>query len=187
MRLLKWSGKSWRLILSILLMQCVFGLSALKTTAQAESLLEEIKKRGVLRAGVRFDYPPIGYIDKQGKNAGFGVDIAQAFAEKLGVKVEYVQVTSKTRIPLIVNRRIDAEIGASTPTRRRDEVADWSIVYLWDLGVILVRKGDGMNIKDYGPPKVAATTQGSVFEKLFYEAVPNGKMKLFQEYPSFLK
>ena len=55
------------------------------------SRLAAILKRGKLLAGVRYDYPPNGYVDKDGKNKGFGPDIAREFANHLGVTVEMIQ------------------------------------------------------------------------------------------------
>jgi polar amino acid transport system substrate-binding protein len=156
---------------------------AVAGTAFAETTLEKIKRTGKLLAGVRYDYAPIGSVDADGKNVGFGVDIARAFAQKLGVEPVFVQTTSRTRIPLLQNGSIDADIGPTTPTKERNEVVDFSIVYYWDDGVLLVRKGDSRNPKDYAPPKKVSTTQGSYFVEYFKEVVANPAFQLFQEYP----
>src|SRR5690606_24861952 len=100
--------------------------------ANAEGTLDKIKRTGKFLAGVRYDYPPVGSVDRDGKNIGFGVDIAKAFAEKLGVEPTFVQTTSRNRIPLLQSGGIDADIGPTTPTKERDEVVDFSIVYYWD-------------------------------------------------------
>lgn len=151
--------------------------------AERESTLENIQKSGVFHAGVRNDYPPYGTIDSTGKPVGFGPDLARAIAEKLKARVEFVPVTSKTRIPLLLNGSIDADIGPTTRTKEREEVIDFSIVYVWDEGTLLVRKGESRDPRAYGPPKTVATTQGSLFVDLFKEVVPNAQFRLFQEYP----
>ncbi|MBM3490608.1 MAG: transporter substrate-binding domain-containing protein [Alphaproteobacteria bacterium] len=159
------------------------ALAVAALPAAAESTLEKIKRTGKFQAGVRFDFPPVGSIDTAGKPDGFGPDIARIMAEKLGVQVEFVQVTSKTRIPLLENGSIDADIGPTTPTVKRDEVVDFSIPYVWDGVTIVVRKGDSLNVKDYGPPKKLATTQGSFIIDLLKEQLPNADIVLFQEFP----
>ena len=149
----------------------------------AEPTLETIKKRGKFLAGIRGDYPPIGYVNKEGKSAGFGVDLAREFARKLSVEVEFVQTQSKTRIPLLLNGNIDADIGVTTVTREREEVIDFSIVYLWDGGTLIVRKGSGIRtIKDVKAPKVAATTQGSLFVDLWKEHHGIAPIRQFQDF-----
>ena len=151
--------------------------------AAAESTLEKIKRTGKFQAGVRFDFPPVGSIDAAGKPEGFGPDIARIIGEKLNVPVEFIQVTSKTRIPMLENGSIDADIGPTTPTVKRDEVVDFTIPYAWDGVTIVVRKGDSLNVKDYGPPKKLATAQGSFIIDLIKEQLPNAQLVLFQEYP----
>lgn len=163
----------------------VIGL-VLAASAQAESTFDKIKRTGVFLAGVRYDFPPVGSVDNAGKPTGFGPALAKIFAEKLGVKVEYVQVTSKTRIPLLQNGSIDADIGPTTPTVERNQVVDFTIPYVWDGASFLVHKGASVNIKDYAPPKKIATTQGSLFVNYVKELVPNADFVLFQEYPDAL-
>lgn len=150
--------------------------------ASAESTLDKIKRTGKFLAGVRYDYPPVGSVDRDGKNIGFGVDIAKALAEKLGVEPTFVQTTSRNRIPLLQSGGIDADVGPTTPTKERDEVVDFSIVYYWDEAVILTRKGESTDPKAFGPPKKMATTQGSYFSEYFRRLFPNAEFTTFQEY-----
>jgi len=148
------------------------------------STLNKIKERGVFLAGVRFDYPPNGFVNSQGEVVGYGPDLAREFAKHLGVDVKFVQSTSQTRIPLLLNEQIDAEIGITTPSKPRDEVVDFSLVYNIEPTVILVREGDSVDPKDYmGSGKVIGALQGSIFGDLWRELDPDAEFKLYQEYP----
>ncbi|MSO94153.1 MAG: amino acid ABC transporter substrate-binding protein [Rhodospirillales bacterium] len=151
-------------------------------SAQQESLYDEIKKRGVLKAGVKLDYPPIGNLDKDGKPYGWGIDMAKAIADRMGVKIEYIQTLSKTRIPLIQKGTIDAEFNGATPSSKREEVVDFTIPWGWETIGTLFRKGESTDVKNLVPPKVVALVQGSIFVDHFKAAVPNANVKLFQEY-----
>src|SRR3546814_323834 len=122
----------------------VTGVASAQTAAPAKSTLDQIKERGVLLAGVRFDYPPNGFVDATGEVVGYGPDLAREFARNLGVKVKFVQATSQTRIPLLLNGQIDAEFGITTPSKTRDEVVDFSLVYNVEPTVILVRNGESV-------------------------------------------
>jgi polar amino acid transport system substrate-binding protein len=136
------------------------------TSAQAESTLEKIKSTGKMLAGIRADKPPVGYYDENGELVGFAVDLARAVGEKLGVEVELVPVNAQTRIPYLTTGRIDAEFGSTTPTKERDEVVDFSIIYNWDKVVILVRAGDSLTPTDYGPPKkVVSRMRGGTYQQ----------------------
>jgi len=125
----------------------------LAPSAQAENTLDKIHRTGVFLAGVRYDFPPVGTVDDAGKPTGFGPALAKSFADKLGVKVQYVQVTSKSRIPLLLNGSIDADIGPTTPTVERNKVVDFTIPYVWDGDSLIVYKGASLNITDYAPPQ----------------------------------
>lgn len=165
------------------------GLVTLAAAPQsyADSTLEAIQKRGTLLAGVRYDYPPNGSLDGQGNNVGFGPDIARALAKRLGVEVEFVQTTSKNRIPLLLNGQIDADIGPTTPTKTRDEVVDFSYTYIVDQAVIMVRKGDSTDPKAYfGSDKVVGALQGSSFVGLWKEYSPDADIKEYQEFPQLV-
>src|SRR3984885_5875817 len=68
-----------------------FFLAAASVHAQQSSRLDDIVKRGTLRVGMTGDYLPFSYLDKAtSKFRGFDVDMAEALAKALGVKVEYV-------------------------------------------------------------------------------------------------
>ena len=145
--------------------------------------LAKVKAAGKLLAGVRNDFPPMGSIDTTGKAVGFGPDIAEVFAKKLGVTLELVPTTSRTRIPLIQNGSIDCEFGITTPTVEREKTVDFSIPYVWDAVGMIIKEGSSRRVADYGPPKKVATTQGSYIIDLFKQHIANPDIVLFQEYP----
>jgi len=162
----------------------VVGLSiALAGTAAAEDTIEKMKHAGVMKVGVRFDAPPMGTVDNGGKPVGFSVDLGNMIAEKLGVKAEFVQATPKSRIQLLLNGNIDLQIDTLTPTRERNEVVDFTIPFAWDGGVLVVRKGDSLDVKSYGPPKKLAGLQGNYWVKVVQQTVPNAQFTMFQEFP----
>lgn len=155
---------------------------ALAFGAQAGAL-EDVKSRGKLLAGVRFDSPPYGSVDAGGKVIGFDVDVAADIARRLGVGVEYLQVTGQTRIPMLQSGKIDMLIAATTHTRQRDEVIDFSTRYFTDGQKILVKKGSGIrSVSDIGT-KTVATVQGTTVEKKIRELAPQAKVLVFQEWP----
>lgn len=159
------------------------GLVLSQASSSLPSTLDEVKKRGLLVAGVKFDSPPFGFIDRNGQNAGFEIDLARYLAESLGVRLKLVQVTSKTRIPLLLNGHVDLLIATMTHQRERDRVIDFSITYFRDGQRLLVKKGSG--IKSYRDlaGKVVATVQGSTSERNIAKVQPAATILAFQEYP----
>lgn len=167
---------------SVLMLLGMLAASPSAFAQDAKSTLTTVRERGKLIAGVRYDFPPYGSIDKEGKPVGYGVDVARAMAEKLGVQVEFVQTTSQNRIPLLQSGKIDAEFGITSMTAARDEVVDFSIPYMWDALAILTHKGMPSRPQDYAPPRVLGTPQGSVNVEMFKKVVPNANIRLYQEY-----
>lgn len=158
------------------------GSPANAQACECKSTYDRIVESGVFKAGIRYDYPPVGYLDTNGKAAGFGPDLATEFAKRLNVKVDLIENTSRTRIPLLLNGTIDAEIGPTSPTVEREKVVDFTIPYMWDSGAVLVRKGDSIEPADYGAPKKVGVTQGSFFVDLYKAVRPDANFTTFQEY-----
>lgn len=168
---------------AILIATALIGSLFYVSPSQATDTLAKIKESGELLAGVRPDAPPMGYLDSNGEFQGFGVDIAKEVAKKLGVTVKFVPSNSQTRIPLLNSGRTDADFTTTTPTKEREEVVDFSIVFVWDTVVPLVRQGESNNPKDYGPPRKVSTTQGNYAINLFKALIPDANITVFPEYP----
>jgi polar amino acid transport system substrate-binding protein len=106
-----------------------------------ESTFDAVKKRGVLRAGIRFDNPPHSYLDEKGRWLGFDVEIAEALARELGVKLEKVKVDQLTRISFLQSGQIDVAVASISQTLKRDQQIDFSQTYFWSRQTFLVKKG----------------------------------------------
>lgn len=98
-------GKRFFALCASAVMSVVAVLSA-ATTANAVTL-DEIRNRRVINIGIVTDQPPFSYIDGSGVNKGYDIDLTSMIAREMGVKVNYVQVTSANRISQLQTRRID--------------------------------------------------------------------------------
>lgn len=145
--------------------------------------IEEIKNKGLLKAGVKYDFKPFGFISENGTVVGFDVDLIKYIAKKLEVIVKFEQVTSKNRIPMIVSSEIDIAAASMTHKRTRDLAIDFSVSYFFDGQAMLVKKKEkGTSYKDFEKRKVGAI-QGSTSGVNFKKIQPNAKVVFFQEYP----
>ncbi len=70
-----------------------------------------VKQAGTLRAGVDLSYPPFGGSDN-GKQAGIDVDVAAALAERLGLKLEFVDVKSSQVATALADGDVDVALSA---------------------------------------------------------------------------
>lgn len=88
-----------------------------------EDILERSKSTNEIIWGVKYDTRLFGMMDIESRTVqGFDVDIAKAITKKIlgdNGKTEFVEVTSKTRIPLLKNGNIDAIIATMTITDER--------------------------------------------------------------------
>jgi polar amino acid transport system substrate-binding protein len=158
-------------------------ICTMAVTAAVAGALEDVKARGTLLVGVRFDAPPYGYVDKDGKNVGIDIDIANEIARRLGVGIEYIQVTAQTRIPTLESGKVDMLAAALTQTRERDDVIDFSISYIFDGQKLMVKKGSGITSVSDLTGKTVTTVQGSANVAVLEQLAPKAKLVVYQEYP----
>ena len=97
------------------------GATTSKVTARS---LDEIKKSGVLKVAVFSDKAPFGYIDKDGKNAGYDIVFAERLAKDLGVKVKYTSVDPAARVDVLTSNKVDITLANFTVTDERKEKVD---------------------------------------------------------------
>ncbi len=145
--------------------------------------LDEVKKRGVVRVGVRQDVPGFGIVDEKGETVGFDIDIANEVGKRLGVKVELVPVTAATRIPLLQQGRIDMIAATLTHYRERDKVVDFTIGYFWTGQKLMVKKDSGIKSAADLAGKRVGTTAGALALKNLAAAQPKAVGQTFEGYP----
>ena len=71
-----------------------------------KSDLEYVKEKGTLVVGIT-DFEPMDYKDENGEWIGFDADMAKAFAESLGVEVEFVEIDWDNKIIELDGKTID--------------------------------------------------------------------------------
>lgn len=103
----------WRLCIGLL----IAGLNIGAAMAQTASRLEEIIARGTLRVGLTGDYQPFSVLDKSnGQYVGIDVDMAQALAAALGVKLAIVPTTWRDMAADVKAGQFDVGMGGITVT-----------------------------------------------------------------------
>ena len=103
-------------------------------TPAAESDLAYIKEKGVLTVGMT-DFEPMDYKDENGEWIGFDADMAKAFAESLGVEVEFLEINWDNKLMeldtkgidviwngMTINEEVEAGASVSEPYCRNGQV-----------------------------------------------------------------
>ncbi|MEM7777665.1 MAG: transporter substrate-binding domain-containing protein [Pseudomonadota bacterium] len=77
--------------------------------------------RGEVVVGVKADYKPWGFRDPSGKIVGMEIDVAQAMADAMGVKLKLVAVQSSNRMQFLEQGKVDMFIATMSdrPDRRK--------------------------------------------------------------------
>lgn len=150
--------------------------------------LDAIKARGVLKIGVKYDSPPFGVLDpKTNQVEGFDIDVGRALAKAIlgdANKVQWVQVNSSTRIPLVQSGDIDMFIATATITPARLQQIDFSNVYYVAGESLLVKKSSPIkSYKDLGGKSVC-TTAGSTEDTEIRQLAPAANVQTFDSYAS---
>jgi len=116
-------------------LRTVFCMLAASATLLAGGLrveaqtLERIQKTGVVRIGVHGESAPWGYIDANGNNVGYDVDVARLVAQELGAKLELVVNVSSARIPNLVTNKVDLQMAIMGMYPDRAKVVQFSKPY----------------------------------------------------------
>lgn len=98
------------------------------SAAQADAV-SDITARGTLRVAVPQDFPPFGSVGTDMQPQGYDIDMAKLIADKMGVKVELVPVTSANRIPYLQTNKVDLVISSLGKNPDREKVIDFSTPY----------------------------------------------------------
>lgn len=162
---------------------------ASKTRAQTmpacgKSTFDAVKARGTLIVGQKNDFPPAGFIDEKGQWVGYDLDVAQYLADRLGVKLQRVVVTSPTRVPLLMNGTLDVVIATMETTKERVKLLDFTMPYYIGANTVLVRKGSGIRgIQDLAAPRKTGMAQGTGDIDLLKHFQPKANIVTFQQWP----
>jgi polar amino acid transport system substrate-binding protein len=121
----------------------------------------QIRARGYLVVGIRYDLPPFGYVTDEGEVAGFGVDVGHELARRwLGdpLAVKFRQVRTDTATAHIRDGDVDIVITALTHTQDREEGADFTLPFFIDGQALLVRTTDADTVSQ--PADIAGRAVG---------------------------
>jgi len=170
-------------LVAFFMMTAAVTIAAKSFAAPPTDTLAEVKKNGVLVAGVKDSLPPFGYIDEQTRTiVGYDIEFVKAIAKKLGVKVELKPVTSATRMPQLQEGNIDIIAATMTKNPERAQQIDFSHTYFFTGQKFITKKGTVKTLKDLEGKRIG-TTKGSTSEKNVAKALPTATVLSFDDYP----
>ena len=122
----------------LLAVLCAMVLMVSLTNVYAEeSDWAYVKEKGVLVVGVT-DFAPMDYKDEAGEWIGFDADMAKAFAESLGVQVEFIEIDWDNKILELNGKTIDCVWNGMTLTDEVKSSMECSAAYANNAQVVVI-------------------------------------------------
>ncbi|MCG6918029.1 MAG: transporter substrate-binding domain-containing protein [Deltaproteobacteria bacterium] len=176
------------LITATLVFSLVISASAGKLQKQliAESTIETVIKRGVLRVGMS-TFVPWAMKDKTGKFIGFEIEVATRLAKDTGVEVEFIPTKWDGIIPALLTGKFDVIIGGMTIRPERNLKVNFTIPYDYSGQTICAHQKLAAGFKkpeDFNRPEVILGARlGSTSVPAIKRFMPKAKLRLFSEEP----
>lgn len=138
------------LLATLLFLSSIAGLISCNlfdnSSAQEQTkTITHIKERGTIIIGTTGDYRPLTFLEPDsGEYWGFGIDLANEIANKLGVDIEFVGTSWPTLTEDVLSdpQKFDFAIGGITITDTRCAIMQMSDGYLGNGKTILCRTAD---------------------------------------------
>ena len=143
---------------------------------------EQIKEAGEIVIGIFSDKAPFGYIDANGKPAGYDVVYGDRIAADLGVTAKYVPVDAAARTEVLASNKVDITLANFTVTPERAEKVDFANPYFKvSLGVVSPTSAEITDVSQLAG-KTLIVTKGTTAEAYFEANHPEIKLQKYDQY-----
>jgi cystine transport system substrate-binding protein len=169
----------------LLIAGLVLGSSLLGQAVAGEQL-QKIKDAGVINIGLEGTYPPFSFVDENGKLTGFEVQLSEALAKELGVKVKLQSTPWAGILAALESKRLDVVVNQVTISDERKKKYDFSKPYTVSGIQAVVAKKNADSIKqasDLAGKKVGMGL-GTNYEQWLKDNVPTAVVKTYDDDPT---
>jgi len=145
----KWLKRILTVLVPVFLVTVLAGCGEQKP----DNVYESTKESKKIVWGVKADTRLFGLMNvKTGNIDGFDIDLAKVLTKQMygkDAKAEFIQTTTKTRVPLLKNGNIDAVAASMTITPEREKLLDFTKPYFGAGQSLLAKKGSSIkSMKD---------------------------------------
>jgi polar amino acid transport system substrate-binding protein len=139
-------------------------------SGQEGGRLEQILQRQRLIVGVKSDYPPWGMVAPDGSVVGLEPDLAKDVADRLGIALELVPVTTTNRLQRLEQGAVDLVIATLGDTRERQQISELVQPHYYASGVNLLAPA-GSPFQDWGQlrGRPVCLTEGAYYNRALSE------------------
>ena len=145
-------------------------LCSMAITAFADDTVND-----AVKVGINAEFKPFEYYEGD-ELKGFDVELMNLIGEKIGKKIEFVNMDFDALIPAVLSERVDCAISAITVTEDRDKVIDYSRKYL---NTTTVTFENGQISRKYGEDYAIVFRDGVAQAKFRSIIIPTDYEKLY--------
>jgi polar amino acid transport system substrate-binding protein len=170
-------------VAALVVLGATFGLAA---QASADAV-DDITAAGQINVGVFSDFPPFSSASADMSLKGYDMDVAQAIADTLKVKLNPVSVTGQNRIPYLTEKRVDLLMSVGF-SKERAEVIDFAAAYAPYYIAVIGPAALKVESKDDLADKSIAVNRGTLEDTSLTEAAPaSADIKRFDNYNAVIQ
>ncbi len=117
------------LVVLVLSLLALSACGSKETGGANGGLIDKVKSAGVINVGIEGAFPPFNYFDDNNQLAGFDVDITNAVAEKMGVKVNFIATPWDSIIAGLLSGKYEIILSSMGVTDERMQKVDFTEPY----------------------------------------------------------
>lgn len=170
--------KALALVLALVMLLC-----ALSACAKKQSAVEKIKAAGKIVMLTNAAFPPFEYLGDNNKPAGVDVELAQAIADELGVKLEVIDMDFDAIVTAIQSGQGDIGVAGMTNTEERRKSINFSIDYVSTTQMIIVQEGSAIQTADDLVGKTIGVQMGTTGDLFATDMIEGANMMRFKTGP----
>jgi cystine transport system substrate-binding protein len=157
------------------------------TSARAESALDQVRARGVIRIATTEANKPYTFAGPDGQPQGYDIDWGRTIAAALGVGAAFIRLDWKGILPGLIAHQFDCAMSAVRITPERAAAFDFSAPYGTDDVTVAVAATDTQvhGIEDLRGKRVAVAA-GSVQDQFARENAQAGDLRRLPGLPEVM-
>ena len=131
----------------VFVLAMVMGISMMGCASSNKSDVEYVKEKGKLVVGIT-EFAPMDYKDENGNWIGFDAEMAEAFAESIGVEAEFVIIDWDNKAFELDSKTIDVVWNGMTLTDEVKSAMDCSNAYCNNAQIVILPADKADQYKD---------------------------------------
>ena len=174
------------LVVVVSLMVLLGPVFAADSVSKVSPVLDRILSKKELVVGTAASMPPLNMRTKDGRIIGLEIDLAQYFADGMGVKLILKPMNFSNLLPALEKGEVDMVISGMTMTPDRNLKVAFVGPYFASGKSVLTKKANIDSVDEIGkmndPQKVLVALKGSTSQMFVERLIPKAKLVLADNY-----